>query len=199
MGGDLVAEMTKKVAAKRKKPIVNSSSRKEKIIVGSQFAPVSLRRENEPPHTQEVEPNPIMASEDQSAPSFDTFICNQVTIEDNYHLAGAINKRVYFEADRERLDREVDDDLFLRSISLSLESISTTHAVREQYQMYHREYGELQMANTKLSTELKNCESRIKFLEDLVNSLEFDNVIFKKKIDEDHSRKGELEKKIEDL
>lgn len=65
--------------------------------------------------------------------------------------------------------------------------------------MYHREYGELQMANTMLSTELKNCESSIKFLEDLVNSLEFDNVIFKKKIDEDYSKKGELEKKIEDL
>lgn len=46
-----------------------------------------------------------------------------------------------------------------------------------------------------LNTELKNCESIIK----LVNSLKSDNVLLKKKIEDDHSHMEELKKKINDL
>lgn len=37
------------------------------------------------------------------------------------------------------------------------------------------------MTNTKLNTELKNCESRIKLVEDLNSSLGFDNALLKRK------------------
>lgn len=84
------------------------------------------------PHTQELDPTLIVTfGEQPSSSSFDAFIRNQVTVEYNHRLAGAIRKIVYYEADRESLDREVDDDLFLCSMSLSPESISTIHAMRE--------------------------------------------------------------------
>lgn len=65
--------------------------------------------------------------------------------------------------------------------------------------MYHCEYGELQTANIMLSTEPKKCESRIKFFEDLNNSLGSDNSILKKKQDEDYQKMEELKNKVEDL
>lgn len=65
--------------------------------------------------------------------------------------------------------------------------------------MYRYECGELQTTSTMLNTELKNCESKIKFLEGLANSLEFNNAFLKKKIDEDYSKTEELRKQVEDL
>lgn len=51
-------------------------------------------------------------------------------------------------------------------MSLNLESVSTMHAVRERYQIYLRQYGKLQIANTMLSIELKKSEARIMYLEE---------------------------------
>lgn len=65
--------------------------------------------------------------------------------------------------------------------------------------MYRCEYGEPQTANTMLSTELKNCKSRIKFLKDLVNSYHSDNVFLKRKVEEDQTYMDDLKKNIDNL
>lgn len=89
MGGDLVTDMEKRVAAKRKKPVANSSHQREERVVIYQRGSISPQREIVLPYTQEPDPTLKMTSEELLAlSSFDAFIYSQFTVEDNYYLAG---------------------------------------------------------------------------------------------------------------
>lgn len=65
--------------------------------------------------------------------------------------------------------------------------------------MYHREYRELQTANTILSIKLKNCQARNKFLKNSLGSHDFGNALLKKQYEADHTHIIELKKKVEHL